>query len=1501
MGGSSSETYSVGDRVSYSAGGSGAFVYNQAARTEQLGVNNSNGTVKFVSPDTNSIGIDFDSNFYSQTQDDNPDGWVNEDVFQLGGGTAPAPKFSDGDTIEVNTLAEICLSVRTFADADTSAIDCMPVGSRGSIKGTIRGPEDGHMWWEVNFDDMTIDGFSAEYYLDKVGGGTTPFVFSSGSFMVRGTFNVDMDLGVEGPAVADADFKWDIQSSTQRYLNPSPNVTMAVVPGTQVPDYNDCVNANLSSANIIGDDPNYSSMPVGTHICVKTNEDRYSTFTITDIDAATNHKLTISYTTWAKATDPPPVTAQCSDGLDNDSDGFVDTADPGCHSDGNAANAGSYNPNDDDETDLAGISFTKHIISTNVDSATGVYAIDLDGDGDNDVLSASYSDDTVAWYENDGSEGFTKHVITTSASSVRTVHAADIDGDGDIDVIAAVYDDDKIEWYENNGSENFTTHEVVTTSGSPMRDAFAIDVDGDGDIDIVSASINSDAIAWSENDGNQNFTRHVVTPFTSGGSSVHAIDVEGDGDVDILSALQFGNTIAWYENDGSQNFTSLNIDTNADGAISVHAVDVDSDGDIDVLAASHADHTVAWHENDGSQNFTKHSLNPSVGRSNYVSSVDIDGDGDIDILSSSAVGDTFEWYENDGSQVFANHVIDSSADGASSPFPIDLDGDGDIDIVAAMFLEDVVVWYEQTGGTQLPSPQCSDNIDNDGDGLIDSADPGCHTNLDAGNAGTYDGNDNDELNLKQTDLIKISGTPGTDNLRVRTGPFIPTTNPNSNVLETLNAGEVGTIVGGPSGPTNGFLWWQVDFLALASNGWVVQDFIELAPEAAADLAPGDTIIINPTNQDNGAPVYPAPVVDAATIIGYQSLAQATVTVDPITGEFFQFATPNSWHYLDFADDTIDGWVIDDFYRVDQIFPNQANNKSFEAISGGLPEGWTFESAECTGSVSSLNARLGNNSAMITCPATGGTGKFVQTFNGNAGSAYELIGFAKTVGTFGSPGADDVGASMTLEPAPQSEQRDNIQGEGDNGEHRILNNYVLASALGGADTIPMRLVLRFHSLPGPTESKAWFDDVQLIGGVFFGGTPEFSNGDRVEVAAGRVKVRSEGRYPTIFTIDDSDSDNVIAVLPAKTAGAIIDGPIQEVIDPDNFWWKVDFDNPDATDGWVEERALNVENTKTHYFSGTLTDAAPSATPSIQVNNTTGAIDAVLEWHPSVEGRSHNFRFMLYRPGVTPEPLQPSAAFDDDNNRHHPKRVKYILGSDPADAVGTWNFYIENNTGQSASEYTLSVTYPGVVDVNPSTQCSDGLDNDGDGTIDILDRGCHMDGDASNTVSYNPSDNTEFGEPLLPVDLVVTVLPMTSAHPQSTLGGGPNGFVVDGVEGKELTLERGGTYNFNVTTDGSHIFYLTHSQIGASIDPITAGVTGTGGGIGVSNGTLTFRPDENTPDEIYYGCSIHGRMGWQIHVVDPPIVSSGDISQDALANTLSGLETLLRELRKRINSL
>ena len=110
----------------------------------------------------------------------------------------------------------------------------------------------------------------------------------------------------------------------------------------------------------------------------------------------------------------------------------------------------------------------QQVISTFGTSARSVYAADLDGDGDADVLSASST--TVAWNENLGSGSFgTQQVITTAVDGAQSVYATDLDGDGDADVLSASAYDDKIAWYENLGSGSFGTQQVITTAAEDRK------------------------------------------------------------------------------------------------------------------------------------------------------------------------------------------------------------------------------------------------------------------------------------------------------------------------------------------------------------------------------------------------------------------------------------------------------------------------------------------------------------------------------------------------------------------------------------------------------------------------------------------------------------------------------------------------------------------------------------------------------------------------------------------------------------------------------------------------------------------------------------------------------------------------------------------------------------------------------------------------------------------------------------------------------------------------
>ncbi|MEP1096343.1 MAG: LamG-like jellyroll fold domain-containing protein [Cyclobacteriaceae bacterium] len=249
--------------------------------------------------------------------------------------------------------------------------------------------------------------------------------------------------------------------------------------------------------------------------------------------------------------------------------------------------------------------FTERVVSSTAGTPSQVYTVDMDGDGDQDVLSTSYgptgpTNGRLTWHENDGSENFTDHVIP--GINGTGAYPIDVDEDGDMDIVAtssvAAFTTvfiNKLLWLENDGNQNFTEH-LISDVSLRQEDTYATDMDGDGDVDILMVgSLNF--LGWFENDGNENFTEHEIGSAESQPKEVYASDIDGDGDMDVLATHELQDEIALYLNNGSGSFTRQSVTTNADLASDVYAADMDSDGDMDVLSASRFDDKIAWYEN----------------------------------------------------------------------------------------------------------------------------------------------------------------------------------------------------------------------------------------------------------------------------------------------------------------------------------------------------------------------------------------------------------------------------------------------------------------------------------------------------------------------------------------------------------------------------------------------------------------------------------------------------------------------------------------------------------------------------------------------------------------------------------------------------------------------------------------------------------------------------------------------------------------------------------------
>ena len=123
---------------------------------------------------------------------------------------------------------------------------------------------------------------------------------------------------------------------------------------------------------------------------------------------------------------------------------------------------------------------------------------DVDGDTNVDLVTAAYADNEIAWYKNDGGADptFSKNVVSTSAVGARDVTVADMDGDGDLDILSASFLDNKFAWYEHDGNAvpAFTEHLISEEADGP-RSVVVANIDANPDPDVIGASLDDDTIS----------------------------------------------------------------------------------------------------------------------------------------------------------------------------------------------------------------------------------------------------------------------------------------------------------------------------------------------------------------------------------------------------------------------------------------------------------------------------------------------------------------------------------------------------------------------------------------------------------------------------------------------------------------------------------------------------------------------------------------------------------------------------------------------------------------------------------------------------------------------------------------------------------------------------------------------------------------------------------------------------------------------------------------------
>ena len=355
--------------------------------------------------------------------------------------------------------------------------------------------------------------------------------------------------------------------------------------------------------------------------------------------------------------------------------------------------------------------WTRHVVDESGGCMTSI-ANDFTGDGHVDIVC------------NVG--GVTKllvapewKAIEISTSNDRWIHSEtmDVDGDGDPDVIGTPYNPGRIVWLEcpENPLTDRWIERLIDDQVNGVHGLLVGNVDNEDRSDLLATSAQPTgsfpySLVWyripKDPLSAERWDRFVFAANDAPGLS-HYLgvgDIDGDGLPDATSAAKGdatepganGQWFAWWKagSDPTQPWTKEIISADDPGATNIHPVDVNGDGNVDVIASRGHGVGVVWFERDmNTGTWTEHVIDGSLKEPHCLAAVDLDRDGDIDAATVAFGSERAMWYENDGDGVFSPHVIGENQQ-AYDIRVVDMDSDGDLDMVVAGRASNNVVWYE---------------------------------------------------------------------------------------------------------------------------------------------------------------------------------------------------------------------------------------------------------------------------------------------------------------------------------------------------------------------------------------------------------------------------------------------------------------------------------------------------------------------------------------------------------------------------------------------------------------------------------------------------------------------------------------------------------------------------------------------------------------------------------------------------------------------------------------
>lgn len=314
---------------------------------------------------------------------------------------------------------------------------------------------------------------------------------------------------------------------------------------------------------------------------------------------------------------------------------------------------------------------------------------DFNNDGHQDFMAVVENTD-LRIYLNDGAGNFSAYTTLAQSSFLKSI-AVDIDNDGDDDIITKINVNPHATVFINDGSGNYTDLGVSLLNGDGNVSVIqTADVNGDNKIDIIIGNDNGGAVDQTEvwlntgTTGNASFAFSAGLANTGGAANSIAIgDVDGDNDNDIIIGSSSWNA-KYYLNDNNSGTWTAQTDIGGYCG-GVQLIDWDQNGTLDLVNVDGYNNWGARVRfNDGNGNFDATTTTIIAGFTGFGGECefkDINGDGFLDVVSTMW-GGYGKVYLNNGcvltEQTDCSYRLGRADNGVELG---DFDGNGKLDII----------------------------------------------------------------------------------------------------------------------------------------------------------------------------------------------------------------------------------------------------------------------------------------------------------------------------------------------------------------------------------------------------------------------------------------------------------------------------------------------------------------------------------------------------------------------------------------------------------------------------------------------------------------------------------------------------------------------------------------------------------------------------------------------------------------------------------------------------